>query len=174
MCNLSEIESCVLVPQETDFLAECARKSKHNFIELGSLYGRSSVVLGKVAKEKGVRLFSVDLWEDDEIFQKWQENIKGAGLEKVVVPIRMDTKYAWTLLKSLYLKFDLLFIDADHETESVRADYENYLPLLEPPAYVVFHDIDTGSVRKVFDDIDGEKVEHGNLGNVWIKGDMFR
>ena len=36
--------------------------------------------------------------------------------------------------------FDLVFVDGDHSTESVRRDIESMLPLLAPGAYLVFHD----------------------------------
>jgi hypothetical protein len=36
---------------------------------------------------------------------------------------------------------DLLFIDADHTYEGVRADYETYSPLVRPGGLIAFHDV---------------------------------
>jgi cephalosporin hydroxylase len=38
-------------------------------------------------------------------------------------------------------KIDFLFIDGDHRYESVKKDFENYLPLCSDDAVVAFHDI---------------------------------
>jgi len=38
-------------------------------------------------------------------------------------------------------KIDFLFIDADHRYDSVRADWDNYLPYMNSPSMVGFHDI---------------------------------
>jgi predicted O-methyltransferase YrrM len=37
--------------------------------------------------------------------------------------------------------YDFVFIDGDHTYDSVRADWENYSPLVVPGGVVVFHDI---------------------------------
>lgn len=165
---MEKIESCVLIPEETDFLVEYASKSKHSLIELGSQYGRSSVVLGQVAREKGVLLFCVDTWEDKNIYESWKENIIRKGLRKVVIPVISTTNTAWRLLNGIPYKYDFLFIDADHEYESVKADYENYSQFLEHPAHVVFHDLNMGKVRRYFDELDDIQITNNNIGAVYL------
>lgn len=48
-------------------------------------------------------------------------------------------------------KIDYLHIDADHSTEGVLADFEQYAPLLSPQATVTFHDIRMESVERALD-----------------------
>jgi len=36
--------------------------------------------------------------------------------------------------------YDFIFIDADHRYESVRADWENYSPMIAPEGILAFHD----------------------------------
>jgi predicted O-methyltransferase YrrM len=38
-------------------------------------------------------------------------------------------------------KIDFLFIDGDHTYKGVKADYDNYAPLVGPGGMVVFHDV---------------------------------
>ncbi len=40
-----------------------------------------------------------------------------------------------------FAPFDMVFIDAAHDYNSVRADWENYGSMVEPGGLVVFHDI---------------------------------
>lgn len=37
-------------------------------------------------------------------------------------------------------KFDLLFIDADHTIDAVRADFNDYLPMVRADGVIAFHD----------------------------------
>jgi len=39
----------------------------------------------------------------------------------------------------------LLFIDGDHSYDGVRADFENYAPLVRPGGLIAFHDVDSAS-----------------------------
>lgn len=45
------------------------------------------------------------------------------------------------LIKSLDIKFDLIFIDGDHSYEGVKNDYEKYKQFLSDDGYLAFHDI---------------------------------
>ncbi len=152
----AKIESCVLMPSETDFLKEHAEKAKCGLIEIGSLYGRSSVILGSVALKKGIPMLCVDKWEDEETYSQWKNNIIRAGLNGWIQEMKMLSKEAWDDLNSEpldnYWKYDFLFIDGDHSTEAVRYDYEYWAGLVTRPATVVFHDIDNKGVRIVFDE----------------------
>jgi predicted O-methyltransferase YrrM len=167
----SEIESCVLIPSETDFLKEHADRAEHGLIEIGSQYGRSSVILGVVAKEKEIMLACIDKWEDADMFCKWQESIKKACLSDCVIPYKMLSNNVSKLSKKGFSgKFDFLFIDGDHSSEAVRFDYENWSAMLQRPAIVVFHDIDRGSVRVVFDEIckNNDYMIQKNIGAIYL------
>jgi cephalosporin hydroxylase len=71
-------------------------------------------------------------------------------------------------------EWDVIFIDADHSYEGVKADYENYAPLAK--MLVGFHDIahDIGHYndgpRRLWDELKGsEKISHdGNSRGIGI------
>ena len=49
---------------------------------------------------------------------------------------------------------DLLHIDADHSEAAVRADWQDYSPLVRPGGHVVFHDIsDGGPIGRLWDEL---------------------
>jgi predicted O-methyltransferase YrrM len=57
--------------------------------------------------------------------------------------IRADSHDPHTLrsVRDLEGAVDLLFIDGDHGYDGVRADFENYAPLVKPGGLIAFHDI---------------------------------
>lgn len=59
--------------------------------------------------------------------------------------IRADSKDPKTIKQLLEIlgqtKIDLLFIDGDHTYEGVKADFQNYSPMVSKGGMVVFHDI---------------------------------
>ena len=57
------IRGLIDVPQELNFLIKYAKEAKVGLIEIGAFFGRSSVCLASVAKEKKIPLFSVDTWD---------------------------------------------------------------------------------------------------------------
>lgn len=54
-----------------------------------------------------------------------------------------------------YAPFDWVFIDADHQYEAAKADWENYSPMVKPGGAVAFHDI--------------RDYDHGDLGRLWAE-----
>ena len=155
----AQIDSCVIIPDETDILTKYAKEAKHGIVELGSLLGRSSVYLAAVANKNNIPMVCIDIWEDVEIFEQWQSNIKEFGL-------KVDCIKAGSTEPIKDVKCDVLFIDACHET--VADDYNAWLPKLELPAIIMFHDIDNKKVRDLFDSIKNKKEEYGNIGVVFI------
>lgn len=121
-------------------LADSAAKSDCNFLEIGSWCGDSTVILGKVAKEKGGHLYCIDWWKGNigldlediasksDVFSYFWNRIVYEGLEDVVIPIRADSRIAHSVLKEN--AFDLVFIDADHRFESVLNDINHYSPMV--------------------------------------------
>lgn len=112
-----------------------------NLLEIGSWHGRSSVVIGRRAKESEGKLYCIDTWNTggwDAIAQRlpkdrrkfmWEgaknplkeftSNIKAAGLEDVIVPLvgaSASFRPTWTMP----LRF--IFIDACHYYDFVKDD----------------------------------------------------
>ncbi len=171
MNNIAEtIPSCVIIPDESDFLVKYARKATKGMIELGSAEGRSSVILGQIAQKKRIPLICVDRW-DEYPFEVWKENVRKSGSLDATLHLQMSTQDASeNSMVGGVVEFDFLFIDADHTYEGVKADFENYLPLLSLPATVVFHDVNHGGAKKYFDEIkDNYKHEvSDNIGAIYV------
>ena len=118
-------------------------------VEVGSYLGRSTVVLGRVLKELHVetRVHAIDphegtltvpgdsLEKEEPTYGRFLENVRSAGLEHVVEPIRQ---------RSLDVQWDqpvnLLLVDALHDYENVSADFRHFDRWVVPGGYVVFHD----------------------------------
>lgn len=49
--------------------------------------------------------------------------------------------------------FDIVFVDADHSTESVRADIINWMPKVKFGGVLLGHDINYGCVRRAVEEI---------------------
>jgi len=87
-------------------------------VEIGSHQGRSTVVLGRAARDRGVRLTAVDPFVDGRLFGgeptrgKFERNIAAAGLAGVV---ELVTEYSTRLRPGWTRPFDLLYIDGKHD-----------------------------------------------------------
>lgn len=145
---------------------EAVKKSAGAIVEIGSFMGRSTTVLGRAALEArpGSKVYAVDPHLGNlsgvkmpETYERFLANMKAAGLEKVVVPIRKaSTEVEWNQ------DIAVLFIDGLHDYDSVAADYQHFSKFVEPGGIVAFHDYtnpDHPGVRKFVD----EKVLNGEL-----------
>ena len=105
-------------------------------VETGTHKGFSSLMIASALRHNGAgRLYTVDL-EDHGVaaelakfgLGQWGTFIKGDG--KIVIK---------DLLPKLPT-IDFLFLDADHSTESVYAEFVAGKPSLKPGSYIAFHD----------------------------------
>jgi MMP 1-O-methyltransferase len=124
-------------------------------VELGSWNGRSTIMLaagslsGPTAKVHAVDLFANvgetrDAYaphlegDDPNYWPLFERNIREAGVESIVVPLRgstLDVAREWS-----GPPIDLLFIDANHSYEAVRADFLEWGRHCRPGAFCAFHD----------------------------------
>jgi len=105
----------------------------------------------------------------------WEPRKNAPRVGDFVQVIRADSILAARLfdffLEERHFDYDFLFIDADHEYESVKQDFFAWVPHLAPGSTVVFHDVNCGheGVRKFFLELGkaGLKTwEEGNIGAV--------
>jgi beta-1,4-mannosyl-glycoprotein beta-1,4-N-acetylglucosaminyltransferase len=124
-------------------------------LEIGSWHCRSSRFIADNLPKNG-QLFCCDTWigssgEDamhgsahqergDHAHQWWWCNAHEHILEGRVVPIRMHSVNAAHTLAHLKMEFDLIFIDASHDYDSVKEDIESWLPMLKPSGIMCGHD----------------------------------
>lgn len=146
---LSDLEACQLYE-----LAQRATLA----VELGSWQGKSSVIIaGGLSEKPDARLFCVDPFGKDENAeyqrlyydplletmeraqeQAFADHIRQAGLSSIVQVVR---GYSFDVVRTWTTPIDLLFIDANHEYEAVRRDFEQWTPFLGVGGVVALHDV---------------------------------
>jgi len=120
-------------------------------VELGSWKGRSTAWLASGSKlGHGARVYAVDhwtgspeirhlyLWDTEATtFPEFRRNMEWLGLDDIVTPVTGETiEVARTWVKDA----GLLFIDAAHAYEAVKADFLAWSPFVVRGGWVVFHD----------------------------------
>jgi hypothetical protein len=126
-------------------------------VELGSWQGKSSVLLAAgLCGKSNARLFAIDPFGVDEgphhaqyygpLLQKmrlsveetFHRNIRRCGVASLVTALK---GYSHEVVKSWTQPIDLLFIDANHEYESVYRDFMLWSPFVRDGGIVVLHDV---------------------------------
>ena len=110
-------------------------------LEIGTYHGGTLYHWLQNATE-GTTVVSVDNYavgvDNRSLYQDWIPNgvslitIKGASEEPQTVE---------AIRKAIRGKYDWVFIDGGHFYEEVKADWENYRPMVKKGGVVVFHDI---------------------------------
>jgi glycosyltransferase involved in cell wall biosynthesis len=126
-------------------------KSRNVIVEIGSHCGRSTRAFADNLPTGG-RVFAVDKWEDDEVYQKFHYHLADHINAGRVIPLRVDGAIA---ARALGVKPELIFIDGAHDESSVRADILNWQPLLAENGLLCGHDYhpDWPDVIKVVDEL---------------------
>jgi hypothetical protein len=166
-CNITEALKIDgwMQPRELRWLAEHA-STKTNILEVGSFLGRSTRALAENTKGKVV---AVDTWNIsdipkgsrneaiesldnkpvDYIYDQFRTNM--LGLDNVHVIRMKSTDAAKTIPDDL--KFDMIFIDADHTYEGCKADIETWKPKLKDGGMICGHDYSWEGVGKALSEL---------------------
>ncbi len=114
-------------------LAQNVDKDGH-IVEIGSEYGMSTSIFCRGAKPQ-VQITSIDTFPGD-LFDKHMNNLKEVGYGQRTNPIRANSNvYVWE-----GGPINLLFVDGDHNTDSVRADIKQFVKFIPVGGVVAFHD----------------------------------
>jgi predicted O-methyltransferase YrrM len=124
-----------------------ARSSKPEVcVEIGSARGKSACYVGLALKrnDRG-KLYAIDPhtqtnWNDTESVDTLAvitRNLQKAGVANYVEIVRKTSGEA---VAGWSARIDMLFIDGDHSYEGVKADWERFLPFMNPFGVVIFHD----------------------------------
>jgi len=150
---------------ELTYIASLAAKSRI-IVELGSWRGRSAVCWAE--NTEGV-VYCVDLWANDaygisfpddpsDLHRRpeWllTEFLKNTAGIRNIVPIRSRTEIAATIIHSMGIRPDVVFVDADHGYNGVVADIQAWRPLLADGGVLCGHDYSYSGwpdVKKVVD-----------------------
>lgn len=146
------------------------------FVEIGSYLGASSCFIAQGIKRSGSgsRLYCIDTWNNDAMSEgvrdTYDEFMKNTEkYNDIIVPIRETSENAVAVLQKQIKKIDMLFIDADHNYEGCKRDWDLYSQFLRSGSVVVFHDYGWAEgVKKVVDeDVKPLISNEGILPNMW-------
>lgn len=140
--------------QELDWLAEQAA-AHESIVEIGCFLGRSTRAF---ADNTPGRIMAIDTWRDadahpfvghrsrpdvwlseDWLFEGFLHNVSDLIPDKLEVRRRKSLAAAQELAAE-GKRFDLVFIDAAHDYENVKADILAWRPLLNPDGLLCGHD----------------------------------
>jgi hypothetical protein len=113
-------------------------------IEVGSWLGKSTRHIASLLPENGT-LYAVDTWKGSicqqpnndpfncahkvpTLYEQFLSNIIHAKLTHKIIPLRMTSLQASKELASLTQMVDFVYIDAEHDTESVLQDMQSWYP----------------------------------------------
>jgi predicted O-methyltransferase YrrM len=118
--------------------SSCEATAARTIVEIGSMDGCSTMLLGLWAAEQEGKLYSVEPRPKN----KCLGNIREYGLESVVV--RIAAFSPWIERSDVPCPIDLLLIDGDHRTSRAIADYIFWGRFVRKGGRIAFHDIDGG------------------------------
>lgn len=137
---------------ELRWLAEQA-STRNQIVEVGSWLGRSTRAM---SDNTTGTICAVDTWngsgaehaeilagkDGDWLFEKFYDNVLADTAN--VIPYRRPSPEYASAFKEGGQTFDMIFIDAAHDYESVKADIQAWTPLLAPGGLLCGHDFDAG------------------------------
>jgi len=143
------------VPEMAFLYMAAKRCSKGCIVELGSWQGLSTIFLSK-GTEAGFKrtVYAIDphtstlihrLNEQEDTFRSFKTTCDIFHLGNVQ-PLRT---YSYEAVKTWEEPIGLLFIDADHEYEPVKQDFEQWYPHILKGGMIIFHDFDKPGVCQV-------------------------
>lgn len=127
-----------ITESESQLLSEMALNAPTGpILEIGCDRGFSTLILSRIAGQKGIRFFAVDHfgWGTRQQFVANREQYK---IE--VELIEEDSHDPKTAERFEDESLALLFIDGDHLEEGIKADLEVWLPKLMKGGILVCHD----------------------------------
>ena len=158
------------------------RYTNAKFIEIGVWKGRSfASVIDKLLKNNYNEIYVADHWlgapterttsqievSVSDIFDIFSTNLKELGFNGKYNPLKMDSISASKQFADEY--FDVIFIDGDHEYESVKEDLLKWYPKLKIGGTICGHDKDYPPVEKALKEVfnlDFKSIK----GNIWYCG----
>jgi len=128
-----------MTTDDLELLDKTAREiGAKTIVEIGSMDGCSSMVLGQVAKDNGGMLTCIEPHPK----AKWAANIEQLGLRANVNLIASASP--WLDWGKVPAPIDFLLIDGDHRCSRAICDYVAFGRLVRAGGRIAFHDIDGG------------------------------
>jgi len=117
-------------PAELDVLDRYARIAEPPFLEIGCMYGRSTLALAAHGT-----VWAIDPHTEFNSWEGFLKNIRDAD----VIPVK-DYSYN---VEGMFQDHEagLLFIDGAHTYDAVRMDLQLFVPKVRPGGYLLMHNV---------------------------------
>ena len=164
----------------SSLLAQFKGKPNLLFLELGSWKGKSAVWIAQnILNGENSKIICVDIWdvskwdktsEETKILFNNPKRMKELDVNNIyqiflnniwhlrhkIIPEKNTTKDALLKFIDSRLKFDFIYIDADHSEDAVYNDFKLSFRCIKPGGFVFFDDFQWDSVRKAIDRISSD------------------
>lgn len=158
-------------------------------VEVGSWKGQSAVTMAEACQRHRLdcAIICVDTWLGSEehilnfgkdlrpqhgfptIYYQFLSNVVHRGVQEIIVPFPTTSLSAAAVLKSLGIKADLIYIDANHQFDAVLADLKAFVPLLAGNGIMFGHDHRWDSVREALQEhCNRTRCGYRTEGDFWI------
>ena len=137
-------------------------------IEVGTWKGQSAITMAESCRGAGLKtaIICVDTWLGSEehilgvsatitrehgyptLYHQFLSNVVNRGVQEFIVPLPAPSSIASHVLAKHGISANLIYLDADHQFESVLADLEAFYPLLKNNGTMFGHDYNWESVRR--------------------------
>lgn len=146
-------------------------------VEIGSYLGASATAFACGLRDAGkttARVYCVDTWNNDamsdgnrDTMSAFRRNTQAFG--DMIVPTRGWSTEVVNTIAARAVAIDLLFVDGDHSYDGCLSDWQAYMLLLKPGAWVAFHDIGwaPGVQRVVAEQVRPRVRTERRLVNLW-------
>jgi predicted O-methyltransferase YrrM len=143
-------------PDELHCLAEFARRSPGEAVEIGTFNGASTSVISRNLPP-GARLTAIDPYVDDSM----DPTLRGSRLVARCTVFRHGDlsrvtfvrDWSFNVARRWRAPIGFLWIDGDHRSEAVKHDFEDWSAFVRPGGHILFHDSNRPDVARdeVFD-----------------------
>lgn len=130
-----------MTTDDLELLNKTARQiGAKTIVEIGSMDGCSSMVLGRVAQDNGGMLTCIEPHPKG----KWFANMKELDLKLGENVLLIQAASPWLDWSKVPAPIDFLLIDGDHRCSRAICDYVAFGRLVRAGGRIAFHDIDGG------------------------------
>lgn len=163
-----DIEGWLTVKEAEALYSMVVSEKCKTIVELGSWKGRSTSWLMAAANQNGGTLYAVDHFKGSaehktrpdlpNLKADFDTNIRRVKMRLGLPDSCLSVMVTDSLLASLRFEdetVDLIFIDASHEYEAVKADLTTWLPKIKRGGIITMHDINFDGPRQVFHEFGG-------------------
>ena len=121
-----------------------------NVVEIGIQFGRSTTVIGLIAKEKNFHFTAVDNWRED-VSSEARAHVDKVLIKELKLPIHIIDSTSRSAAHKYKRDIDFIHIDGDHTFNGVITDMEKWLPKVCKGGYVCFDDYGHDSLPDVYE-----------------------